>query len=60
MMVMMMDGGDSQMMLAALVDALVAGDDLRNSGKWQCGHVVKSNGEGGEDVIKIRIWVKLG
>ncbi len=44
---MMMDGGDSQ---------VVAGDDLCNSG----GHVVKGKGEGGEDVIKIRIWVKLG
>ena len=60
MMVMMMDGGDSQMVLAALVDAVVAGDDWCNSGKWQCGHVVKGNGEGGEDVIKIRILVKLG
>ncbi len=55
-----MDGGDSQIVLAVLVDAVVAGDDWCNSEKWQCGHVVKGNGEGGEDVIKIRIWVKLG
>ena len=60
MMVMMMDGGDSQIVLAVLVDAVVAGDDWCNSEKWQCGHVVKGNGEGGEDVIKIRILVKLG
>jgi hypothetical protein len=56
MMLMMMDGGDSQMVLAGLVDAVVAGDDWCNSG----GHVVKGKGEGGEDVIKIRIWVKWG
>ena len=56
MMLMMMDGGDSQMVLAGLVDAVVAGDDWCNSG----GHVVRGKGEGGEDVIKIRIWVKWG
>ncbi len=56
MMLMMMDGGDSQMVLAALVDVVVAGDDWCNSG----GNVVKGKGEGGEDVIIIRIWVKLG
>ncbi len=60
MMVMMMDGGDSQMVLAALVDAVVAGDVWCNSGKWQCSHVVKGKGEGGDDLSKIRIWVKLG
>ncbi len=60
MMVMMMDGGDSQMVLAALVDVVVAGDDWCSSGKWQCGHVVKGKGEGGEDLSIIRIWVKLG
>jgi hypothetical protein len=46
--------------LAALVAAVVAGDDWCNSGKWQCGHVVKGKWEGGEDLSKIRIWVKLG
>ena len=53
-------GGDSQMLLAALVDVVVAGDNWCNSEKWQCGHVVKGNGEGREDLSKIRIWVKLG
>ena len=47
------------MALAALVDAVVAGDDWYNSGKWQCG-VVKEKGDGGEYLSKIRIWVKLG
>ncbi len=60
MMVMMMDGGDSQMVLAALVDAVVAGNDWCNSGKWQCGHVVKGKGDGGEDLSKIWIWVNWG
>ncbi len=60
MMVMMMDGGDSQMVLAALVDVVVAGDDWCDSGKWQCGCVVKGKEEGGEDLSIIRIWVKLG
>ena len=48
------------MVLAALLDMVVAGDDWCNSGKWQCGHDVKGKGEGGEDLNKIRIWVKLG
>jgi hypothetical protein len=60
MMVMMMDGGGKQMVLTLLVDMVVAGDDWCNSGKWQCGHDVKGKGEGGEDLNKIRIWVKLG
>ncbi len=60
MMVMMMDGGDSQMVLAVLVDAVVAGDDWCNSRKWQCGHVVKGKGDEGEDLSIFRIWVKLG
>ena len=59
-MMIMMGGGDSQMVLAALVDAVVAGDDWCNSGKWQCGHVVKGKGKVQEDLSKIRIWVKLG
>ncbi len=60
MTMMMMDGGDSQMVLALLVDAVVAGDDWCNSGKWQYGHVVKGKGEGGDDLSKIRVSVKLG
>ncbi len=44
-----MCGGDSQMIQAALIDVVVAGDDRCNSGKWQYGHVVKGKGEGGED-----------
>jgi hypothetical protein len=52
-MVMMVDWGDSQMVLAA-------GDDWCNSGKWQCCHLVKGKREGGEDLSIIRIWVKLG
>ncbi len=60
MMMMMMGVGDSQMVLAALVDTVVAGDDWCNSGKWQCGHVVKGKWEVREDLSKIRIWIKLG
>ncbi len=40
-----MDWGDSQIVLTVLVDAVVAGGDLCNSGKWQCGHVVKGKGK---------------
>ena len=57
MMVMMLDGGDSQMLLALLIDAVVAGDDWCNSGKWQYGHV---KGGGREDLSKSRILVKFG
>ena len=59
-MMMMMGVGDSQLVLAALVDAVVAGDDWCNSGKWQCDHVVKGKEEGGEDLSQIKILVKLG
>ncbi len=38
MMVMMMDGGDSQMVLAALVEVVVAGDDwCKSCGQGQRG-----------------------